>query len=296
MKRIAIVCGLLVSALAAIPATAMTFMQVDYVCPVGGERFSAQTMGSGTAFGHFLDGRLQGAIQSPWPLVQCPGNGFVIYQETFSEDELARLTPYVQGEVYQRMRGKESSYWLLSQLLEVVGAPEQARASVLQRATWQATAQQYPRYVAAAAAAFSRLCPDEREAAVRDEPWLYCQMMRGEWERRQSRFEPARARFLRLQPQVATLVAGEASGRTQKQFSAEITQQLQLIDAGNNQSVLAVDADAAPQDSAMASDPPLSPAAARQVALSALDAAAAAADAAADATADAAAAAADGQR
>ena len=52
------------------------------------EHFSAQEMGSGTSFGHFLDGRLHGAIQSPWPLVSCPGNGFVIYKDDYSADEI----------------------------------------------------------------------------------------------------------------------------------------------------------------------------------------------------------------
>ena len=39
-------------------------MKVEHVCPIGGERFSAQEMGSGTAFGHFLDGRLHSDSQN----------------------------------------------------------------------------------------------------------------------------------------------------------------------------------------------------------------------------------------
>lgn len=241
MKRITMGLGVLLAALAA-PAAAMTFMKVDYVCPIGGERFSASTMGSGTSFGHFLDGRAHGAIQSPWPLVECPGNGFLLFREAFDKTELEALGAYVQSADYQRLRGTETSYWRLAQLLRVIGAPAAEQAGALQRASWQASPAQYPRYVAAASAAFARQCPDGQ--AARDGQGLYCQMLLGEWERRLSRFEPARARFNGLLPQVEALVTGPDRERVAKQFAAEIAQQLQLIDAGDSRSTMAVDGNA----------------------------------------------------
>ncbi|WP_313254986.1 hypothetical protein [Stenotrophomonas sp.] len=273
MRRIAIGLGMMVSVLAA-PAAAMTFMKVDYVCPVGGERFSARTMGSGTSFGHFLDGRAYGAIKSPWPLVQCPGNGFVMFRETFSADEVRALDAYVQGEEYRRMRESETSYWLVSRLMQAIDAPADEQAGVLQRATWQASPAQYPRYVAAAAAAFAEQCPDQRPAARRDQRWLHCQMILGEWERRLSRFDAARARFTGLQPQVEALVVGEDSQRSARQFRAEIAQQLQLIEQGDNADTVAVDANAPAHRSAEAAAQ--ESAAAAQAAAQAADAAAAA--------------------
>lgn len=304
MKRIAIGWGVLLGMLAA-PAAAMTFMKVDYVCPVGGERFSASTMGSGTSFGHFLDGQSYGAIQSPWPLVECPGNGFLLFREEFSKAELKALGAYVQSNGYQRLRETETSYWRLAQLLQVIDAPAAEQAATLQRASWQASPAQYPRYVAAASAAFAAQCPDERAGSERDDRWLYCQMLLGEWERRLSKFEPARARFLRLQPQVAVLVKGEDNARTGKQFAAEIAQQLQLIDAGDSRATMAVDADAPSpavaeaepdfhHDAASAADAAAHPP--EVVAITAADAAAMAADAAAEAARDAAATASDADR
>lgn len=241
MKRITMGLGVLLATLVA-PAAAMTFMTVEYVCPVGGERFSASTMGSGTVFGHFLDGRAHGAIQSPWPLVECPGNGFLLFRETFGKAELEALGAYVQSDDYQRLRTTETSYWRLAQLLRVIDAPAVEQAGALQRASWQASRAQYPRYVAAASAAFARQCPDGETA--RDGQWLYCQMLLGEWERRLSRFEPARARFNALLPQVAALVTGPDRERVARQYAAEIAQQLELIDAGDSRSTMAVDANA----------------------------------------------------
>lgn len=304
MTRIAIGLAVLLSAVAA-PAAAMTFMKVEHVCPIGGERFSANEMGSGTAFGHFLDGRGYGAIQSPWPLVSCPGNGFVIYKDDFSARELKLLAAVVDSAEYQRMRDTDTSYWRLARLLEAVGAPPQERAGVLQRATWEASPGQYQRYVQAASAAFTQQCPDAQATASRNESWLYCQMMLGEWERRLSRFDEARARFTRLQPQVGALVKGEERERARKQFAAEIEQQLQLIGEGNSMTVMAVDANAPTgrdnadtphaaggQGGATAAAAAAAQAAA-DTAASAADAAVDAAAAAADAAADAAAAAAD---
>jgi len=303
MKRIAIGLAVLLAGWAA-PAAAMTFMTVEHVCPIGGERFSAQEMGSGTSFGHFLDGRVYGAIQSPWPLVSCPGNGFVIYKNDYSAEEIKRLTAVVASDEYQRMRDTDTSYWRLARLLEAVDAPDQERAGVLQRATWQASPDQYPVYVQAAAAVFARQCPDAADGAVRDEAWLYCQMLRGEWERRLSRFDAARARFQRLQALPQQLLVAEERARARRQYSAEIEQQLQLIADGNAMSVMAVDADAPADRDAAAGVAPArqyrdaaayaaAAQAAADTAASAADAAAAAATAAADAATDAAAQAAD---
>ncbi|MEN5209611.1 hypothetical protein ABE493_16025 [Stenotrophomonas terrae] len=288
MKRIAIGLAVLLSAVAA-PAAAMTFMKVEHVCPIGGERFSAQEMGSGTAFGHFLDGRLHGAIQSPWPLVSCPGNGFVIYKDDFSADEIKRLGAVVASDHYQRMRGTETSYWLLAHLFEAVDAPARDRAGVLQSATWQASPEQYPRYVQAASAAVAQQCPDARAAAERDAPWLYCQMLLGEWERRLSQFDAARARFERLQPLPEQLVVGPDSESTRRQYAAEIAQQLQLIAANNAMSAMAVDANAPLENEAAKGAPAL----ADELSVSAAHAAAQAAADAAVSAADAVAAAAD---
>ena len=281
MKRIAIGLAVLLAGWAA-PAAAMTFMKVEHVCPIGGERFSAQEMGSGTAFGHFLDGRLHGAIQSPWPLVSCPGNGFVIYKDDYNADEIKRLTAVVDSDEYQRMRGTETSYWLLARLFEAVDAPLKDRAGVLQSATWQASPEQYPRYVQAASAAVAQQCPDARADADRDESWLYCQMLLGEWERRLSRFDAARARFERLQPLPERLLLGLNRERARRQYVAEIAQQLQLIADNNPMNTMAVDANAPPPAEETAAGP-ISLEAAEAAARTAADAAAAAAAAAADA-------------
>ncbi|GAB3511711.1 hypothetical protein [Pseudoxanthomonas daejeonensis] len=228
--------GVWLALVAAGPARALTIMEMDYQCPVGGERFRQETAGSGTAFGHYLDGQAYGPIMSPWPLAKCPGNGFVMYRDDFSPAELEVLTAFVQGQAYQQLRQTETTYWLAASLQEALGVSLVDRAGTLMRATWQASPAQYPHYVEAAAAAFAAACPDDAAHTQRDEQWLYCQLIRGEWERRTSRFDAARARFEHLQPLPPQLV-GDADARAQ--YASEVAQQLALVEQGDARRTMA---------------------------------------------------------
>lgn len=231
--RAALLAGMLAG-----PAQASTVMEVDHVCPVGGEHFRQEMAGSGTAFGHYLDGQLHGPIMSPWPLAKCPGNGFVIYRDGFTPAEIEVLESFVQGPEYRRLRDVETSYWLAARLQEALGVPLAERAGTLLRATWQASPEQYPRYVEAAGAAFAAACPDDAAPDARDEPWLYCQLIRAEWERRTSRFDAARTRLQGLQLPAQQLDDEAVRG----QLQAEIAQQLALVAEGDARRTLAVEA------------------------------------------------------
>ena len=68
-------------------------------------------------------------------------------------------------------------------------------------------------------------------------------MIRGEWERRTSRFEQARLRFERLQPLPERLVAAERAW-VRAQYRVEIAQQLERVADGDTRSVLAREAPA----------------------------------------------------
>lgn len=180
-------------------------------------------MSSGTSFWQHLDGQLEGAIASPTPLVICPGNGLVLYKRQFSESEIARLTPLVHSEAYQRTRKQHSSYGLLNVLLEHMGEPLSDRAPVLQQAVWERPQQ----YLPLAEQAYAARCPDE--ATVQDADWMQCQMLRGEWERRLSRFEQAGQRFERLAPLVDKVFEGDEPRR--ERFRRIIAQQRNLVAA-----------------------------------------------------------------
>jgi hypothetical protein len=56
---------ILATTLAASPVAAMTVYEAELTCPIGGEKFTTRLVGSGTAFGQYLDRRQFGATVSP---------------------------------------------------------------------------------------------------------------------------------------------------------------------------------------------------------------------------------------
>jgi hypothetical protein len=71
-------------------ASAQRLQEKEMTCPIGGESFKVTTIGSsGTMFDRSLDLKPIGLTAVSWPLVKCPSNGFVMYQQKFSDDELA---------------------------------------------------------------------------------------------------------------------------------------------------------------------------------------------------------------
>src|SRR5690606_22975357 len=82
-------------------AAALTVFPMEHTCPLGGVRFARDTVMSGTAFGHDLGGRRLGPIAQPWPLVECPGNGFPIPRHDFSKAEVGQLAPLIASDAYQ---------------------------------------------------------------------------------------------------------------------------------------------------------------------------------------------------
>jgi hypothetical protein len=180
---------------------------------------------SGTSFGQQLDLKPFGPMPAPWPLARCPSNGFVLYKEEFSADEIERLKPYVLSPEYQALRKDNSDYYLAAQLLQFMGADADEVAWSLLQATWEmeADATRYRRYAQEALAKFSvSLTKPQADR----QKWATMQLIAGELERRLGRFEDARERFSELgaEDEFHTGVLAEI-----------LAYQLQLVDASDTQ-------------------------------------------------------------
>jgi hypothetical protein len=176
-------------------AQAMTFQEVDLVCPIGGEKFRATLAGSGTSFGMFLDTRPMGPTPAPWPLARCPGNGFVMFSSKLMPQEIQRLEAVVNSEEYQKSRGVETNYALAAKLMAAIGAPRRRVAYVLVQASWEARVpEQHLRYIEEALAEYNAAL----ETTGEPEHWVNDQLLAGELERRLGRFDQAAARFTAL--------------------------------------------------------------------------------------------------
>lgn len=173
-------------------ASATTIMRVTLTCPVGGEKFKTALAASGTSFGQNLDFQLYGPIISPWPVARCPSNGFIMYKNEFTNEELAQLKPFVTSEQYQQMAKRHTNYYLIAQLLKYMKGSPEAIADALLKATWEANDKQYPAYAEEALNAFKVL---EQAKAKDDRERITRQLLTGELERRLQQWEAADARF-----------------------------------------------------------------------------------------------------
>lgn len=209
--------------LLAVPAKALTFGEVDVVCPLDGEKFRTVEAMSGTQFGMYLDLKPLGPIAAPWPIAKCPSSGFVVYKRNFTPEEISQLRPYVASPEYQALQRSETNYYLAAKLQSVVKAPAGAVAFTLLRATWEAKpGNQYAAYAAEALDAY-KLALQQPYENPRQE--ITDRLVAGELERRLEKFEEAKSRF-------STLADGQLAGNASLRPIVDL--QLKLIAERNS--------------------------------------------------------------
>jgi hypothetical protein len=105
------------------PSHATTFAEVDFTCPIGGEKFKDHVMMSTSIFGRRLDFK-------PIPLVsiaaypKCPRNGFVLFEREFTAEQIEKLTPVVATAEYQSLAKANATHYLAAHLKKALGAPK----------------------------------------------------------------------------------------------------------------------------------------------------------------------------
>lgn len=182
------------TALLALPlaANALYLQLTEVTCPIDGTKFQYSRVISGSSFGTYLDLQPFGMVAAPAPLAKCPGNGFVMYKDKFSDEEIARLKTYVNSAEYQALQKAHKPYYLAAQLQRVANESPRLIAAALLRATWQAWGEDYTRYATEALEAY-------REGlalpAADAQQWFADQLIAGELERRLGKFDDAKTRF-----------------------------------------------------------------------------------------------------
>jgi len=168
---------------------------VPVVCPVDGNVFQFQLPPPATSRETYLDMRPVEPATAPWPHPKCPGNGFVLYKQTFSQSEIAELREFVFSDRYRSMVDVHSTRYLEAALRRHMGESRYAVAWSLVQATWEVSSDpvRYKQYAEEALAAYDAIPLDAlRESRHR----VLKQMVSGELARRLGRFESARERFL----------------------------------------------------------------------------------------------------
>jgi len=129
-----------VLALAAASSAAAQGRVDTIICPLGGELFDVPAERPREQAGLRLD--LRPIDRDDVPLdaqfAQCPGNGFVIYRTSFTDEELETLAGVVESERYQAARATQPTAALAMMLDQALGEDDPAvLAYFALRAAWQ---------------------------------------------------------------------------------------------------------------------------------------------------------------
>jgi hypothetical protein len=170
-------------------AQATTMMPVQKVCPIGGEKYESFEIMSTSQFRMRLDLRPNGpAAHLPWD--QCP-NGFVVWKDKFTPEEIAKLTPVVASEEFQRMRKEHVTAYLVVHLRRALGASDADLAWLVLKAAWEAeeTKEDFrQRYLVEAQIAMNALA---KSRTSHDEEWWSASIVTAEIARQRGRFPEA---------------------------------------------------------------------------------------------------------
>ena len=116
--------------------SATTLFPQKFVCPIGGQKFTANVVGSYTSWGQRPDGREYGTLPVH-PIVECPGNGYLFVKEKPTSREIALLTPAVASAEYQSIRKSDTPHYRAWWLLTKLGDDPYGFVGVLLSATWE---------------------------------------------------------------------------------------------------------------------------------------------------------------
>ncbi len=95
---------------------------IEVECPLGGSNAKGWVILGSYHSGVGLDGKQYGAHVQPNPPPECPDNGFLVYKESFSENELTELRKYIFSEEYQSIwKNTAPAFYRLAKIHEYMG-------------------------------------------------------------------------------------------------------------------------------------------------------------------------------
>jgi uncharacterized protein (DUF2225 family) len=156
-------------------ATALTLYETEVTCPVDGRPFKATLVGSYKSTGTRLDLKPVGDMIAPYRYPVCPGNGFVVYQNEFSGDEIAAIRSIAASDEFKSVRRGHTDHAVVAYVKQRLGAKDFDVAESYLQASWEAERdrpQLVDEYRARALAAFDAarergdLSPDDRRTAM----------------------------------------------------------------------------------------------------------------------------------
>ena len=152
----------------------------DFICPVDGIAFTQKLPAAGTAQGYMLDMQPFGDVKAPAPMPACPRNGFVIYKDTFSAQEIEKIIPLLDTPAYKQAPTPYRAYLMMQK----VGEPLESQLRKLQEASWNGPDSYREQ-------ALRLLGPILAQDKLTDKARLHHLLFKAELERRLGRFAQA---------------------------------------------------------------------------------------------------------
>jgi hypothetical protein len=123
----------------ALPAQAMTMVDVSTDCPICQKPFPASVPASGTVLGQRLDLRRTGPVSSPWQMPLCPTCGIVLFKEAkdFTPDELKTIKTVMASDAYKAIPKSQQTYHRMALIFEGLKKPADTLGFVWLQASWQ---------------------------------------------------------------------------------------------------------------------------------------------------------------
>ena len=131
----------------------------------------------------------------PYPYPVCPGNGFVMYQDTFSETELVAIKSIVLTDEYRRLRRENTDYYMIAYVKERTDGHDYDLGNMYLRASWEAERDRpylVDRYRALAIERFDAFAKREPN---RSKEWWTASILAAELDRLLGHFDTVEVRF-----------------------------------------------------------------------------------------------------
>ena len=193
-----------------------TETKIIFTCPLDGKEITVTRTSSNRQFNTMLDGQPYGVLVAPIPVAKCPDDGFVVYDNSFSEKEIAVLKPFVLSQDYKKFKDSQTDYWLIYKMKEKLNAPIEEQIAAAQMATWEAyNAVNWEQY-------FTYAGETIRLIGKIEKPSDELLFLKGELYRRTGDYDNASQIFEDLQKRV----------RNDSRMSRMIAQQITLIEEG----------------------------------------------------------------
>lgn len=120
-------------------ANAVTLRNVEVICPLDKELFTAKSYASFTRSGWRLDGRpvILGSPSLP-PLPVCPESGFVVYRDDFTKEEIKRIQYIVTTNEFKVIRSQKGNRFIVAYIAEQLKATSYDLGYYYLEASWEA--------------------------------------------------------------------------------------------------------------------------------------------------------------